>query len=88
MRWKKTYSTKFEIALGLYEPSGGALDSKTAHPSSMAERTLRRQTPKVGAVCLNWARTVLGGGRLPMRVPTAIPVRSLAENTRLIGREG
>jgi hypothetical protein len=32
-----------------------------------------RQTPKVGAVCGNAARTVLCGGRPVMGVPTAIP---------------
>jgi hypothetical protein len=32
---------------------------------------LRRHTPEVGAVCLNWARTVLCGGRSAMGVPTA-----------------
>src|SRR5215213_7262464 len=32
-----------------------------------------RQTPKVGAVCGNAARTVLCGGRSVMGVPTAIP---------------
>lgn len=61
---------------------GGALDSKTAHPSSMAEPTLRRQTPKAGAVCLNWARTVLCGGRVAIRVPTAIPNASIRRSIR------
>src|SRR5712671_5110999 len=35
-------------------------------------KTLCRHTPKVGAVCPNWARTVLCGGRSVMSVPTAI----------------
>ena len=35
-----------------------------------------RQTPEVGAVCGNAARTVLCGGRAVMRVPTAIKVKS------------
>ena len=34
-------------------------------------RALRRQTPEVGAVCPNWARTDLCGGREVTRVPTA-----------------
>jgi hypothetical protein len=38
----------------------------------MAERTLCRQTPEVGAVCGKAARTVLCGGRPVMGVPTAI----------------
>src|SRR5207237_4166511 len=33
---------------------------------------LCRHTPKVGAVCPNWARTDLWGGRSVMSVPTAI----------------
>ena len=33
--------------------------------------TLGRQILKVGAVCLNWARTDLCGGRLATAVPTA-----------------
>ena len=35
-------------------------------------RHVRRQTPKVGAVCGKAARTDLCGGRAVMRVPTAI----------------
>ena len=38
----------------------------------MAAAALCRQTLKVGAVCPNWARTDLGGGREVTRVPTAI----------------
>src|SRR5215475_1314505 len=40
--------------------------------ASLARCTLRRQTPEVGAVCSNWARTDLSGGREATRVPTAI----------------
>src|SRR6266516_8052483 len=36
------------------------------------EKTLCRHTPKVGAECPNWARSVLCGGRSVMSVPTAI----------------
>ena len=36
---------------------------ETAHPSSLAERSLCRHTPEVGAVCGKAARTVLCGGR-------------------------
>jgi len=38
----------------------------------VAKRTLRRQTPKVGARCGNTARRDLCGGRAVTRVPTAI----------------
>ena len=36
---------------------------------------LRRQPPKVGAVCPNWARTNLCGRRSAMSVPPAIESR-------------
>src|SRR4051812_46697939 len=41
-----------------------------------AVRPLRRQTPKVGAECPNWARSDLCGGRSVMSVPTAIQILS------------
>ncbi len=40
-------------------------------PASVAQPALRRQTPKVGAECLNRACSDLSGGRAAMRVPTA-----------------
>src|SRR5271165_6665469 len=40
-------------------------------PASLAERAVCRQTPEVGAVCGNPARTDLCGGRSEMGVPTA-----------------
>ena len=40
----------------------------------MAERALCRHAPKVGAECLNWARSDLCGGRGVIPVPTAIPL--------------
>ena len=46
--------------------------SGATHPSSMAEHTLRRQTPEVGATCGKAARVDLCGGRPVMGVPTAI----------------
>jgi hypothetical protein len=48
------------------------LAPQAANPPPLAKPTLRRQTPKVGAVCGKPARTVLCGGRSVMRVPTAI----------------
>src|SRR5258708_34008180 len=42
-----------------------------SHPASLAGATLYRQTPKVGAECLNRARSDLCGGRPAMGVPTA-----------------
>jgi hypothetical protein len=57
--------------LGADQAVGRPLAPETANPSSVARESLRRQTPKVGAVCPNWARTDLCGGREVTRVPTA-----------------
>src|SRR5262249_3911613 len=51
---------------------GRGLAPETAQPPPLARCTLRRQTPEVGAVCSNWARTDLSGMREATRVPTAI----------------
>ena len=39
---------------------------------TVTKNALPSHTPKVGAVCPNWARTDLCGGRSVMSVPTAI----------------
>src|SRR5438552_11107211 len=57
--------------LGADQAVGRRLAPETANPSSVARESLRRQTPKAGAVCPNWARTDLCGGREVTRVPTA-----------------
>ena len=44
---------------------------ETPHPSSLAKPAVCRQTPKVGAVCGNPARTDLCGGTGVTRFPTA-----------------
>src|SRR6266536_1692064 len=49
------------------DAAGGRLASETDHPSSLAERTLCRHTPEVGAVCGKAASTVLCGGRAMKR---------------------
>src|SRR5260221_12119438 len=51
----------------------GVLTS-SPYPSSLAERTLCRQIPKVGARCVNHARRDLCGGCSAMGIPTAIGV--------------
>src|SRR5439155_18586526 len=56
---------------------GQRLALKTADTSSLARSALRRQTPKVEAVCPNWARTALCGGRSAMTVPTAIRIEHM-----------
>src|SRR6516165_6840719 len=58
-----------------------------SHALERIRQTLCRYTPKVGAVCPNWARTDLCGGRSVMSVPTAIDVTGFAANpTRLARR--
>jgi group II intron reverse transcriptase/maturase len=56
--------------------AGGTLAPQAPDIPSLAVSTLPRQTPTVGAVCGNAARTVLCGGRAVMRVPTAIQTKT------------
>ena len=51
-----------------------------AHLSSLAQSTLRRYSPEVGAVCGKAARTVLCGGHAVMRVPTATIAQGAPRN--------
>ena len=77
------------------EPAKHAPDSEPgkcvtgagAHTANRNDKTLCRHTPKVGAVCPNWARTVLCGGRSVMSVPTAISEMS-SQIIPLKGRTG
>jgi hypothetical protein len=57
--------------LGTDDAAGGRLAPETDHSPSLAERSLCRHTPEVGAVCGKAARTALCGGREVTRVPTA-----------------
>src|SRR5258708_625476 len=47
--------------LGADQAVGRRLAPSTANPSSVAREALRRQTPKVGAVCPNWVRVSRDG---------------------------
>src|SRR6266851_2039843 len=60
--------------VGTDDAAGGCLASKTDYPPSLAERSLCRHTPEVGAVCGKAARTVLCGGRAMKRA--SLPLRS------------
>src|SRR6202161_2440819 len=60
--------------LGADQAVGRRLAPETTNPSSVAREAIRRQTPKVGAICPNWARMYLFGGREVTRVPTAIVI--------------
>src|SRR5947209_1031933 len=51
---------------------GKCVTGAGAHTASRNEKRFPVTSPKVGAVCPNWARTVLCGGRSVMSVPTAI----------------
>jgi hypothetical protein len=70
-------STMGSLDVRADEPAGCRLPAQTADPTPMAEHPFCRHTPEVGAVCLNWACTVLCGGRSAMSVPTAILAESL-----------
>ena len=65
-------------------PAGCRLPAQTADPTPMAEHPFCRHTPEVGAVCLNWACTVLCGGRSAMSVPTAIRTELLHCSERTV----
>src|SRR6516165_9300582 len=60
------------LHVGSDDETGRRLASRSAHPSPLARSALRRQTPKVGAGCSNWARPDPCGGCPVMRIPTAI----------------
>jgi hypothetical protein len=53
--------------MGTDDAADGCLGPTADHPSSVAERSLCRHTPEVGAVCGKAARTVLCGGRAMKR---------------------
>src|SRR5215469_8578287 len=63
---------KGRLYVGSDDETGRRLASRSAHPSFLARSALRRQTPKVGAGCSNWARPDLRGGCPAMGIPTAI----------------
>jgi len=58
--------------LGADYAVGQRLAPETEYPSSMAQNTLRRHPPKVGAVCGKAARTVLCGLRLASALKSAV----------------
>jgi hypothetical protein len=58
--------------MGTDREAGARLPPQTPHPSPLAQRALRRQTPEVGAVCGKVARTDLCGGRPVMDVPCTL----------------
>jgi hypothetical protein len=64
--------------MGADEPHRSRMATTSPNPSSLARGQICRQTPEVGAVCPNWARTDLCGGRSAMGVPTAIHAQAAA----------
>ena len=76
LRTLRRRSQKDDDSLDADGEAGQRLPPQTENPSSLARCAFRRQTPEVGAGCLNWARPDLCGGRGVTRVPTAImPLR-------------
>jgi len=71
------------VSQALMPDTGNRVTGAGAHTARCENIAKRRYTPEVGAVCPNWARTDLCGGRAVMRVPTAIIGPSLA--TALFG---
>src|SRR5262245_6277105 len=69
--------------VGTDDAAGGGLAPETDHPSSLAELSLRRHTPKLGAVFGKAARTVLCGGRAMKR--TSLPLLKRREFITLLG---
>ena len=64
--WRRTLrrrSQKDRTDMAADEETGERLAPQTENPAPVADRAVRRQTPKVGAVCGKAARTVLCGGR-------------------------
>ena len=57
--------------LGADGETGRRISPEAPYPASLAKCAVCRQTPEVGAVCGNSARTDLCGGRSAMGVPTA-----------------
>ena len=55
------------------DAAGGRLAPETDDPSSLAERSLCRHTPEVGAVCGKAARPDLCGGRTVKRASLPLP---------------
>jgi hypothetical protein len=55
------------LHVGTHAETRRGLASSRPYPASLAGAALRRQTPEVGAECLNWACSDLSGGRAVMR---------------------
>ena len=65
--WRRTLrrrSQKGSDDVGADDATGGRVAPETKHPTSLAERSLCRHTPEVGAACGKVARAVLCGGRV------------------------
>src|SRR6516162_6170633 len=67
--------------LGTDDEAGGRLAPKTDHPPSLAQRSLCRHAPEVGAVCGKAARTDLCGGRAMKSASLPLPAQREGEGT-------
>ena len=61
--------------MGADDATGGRVAPETKHPTSLAERSLCRHTPEVGAACGRVARAVLCGGRVVEHASLPLLVR-------------
>ncbi len=77
----------FSPLSGVGVQGGRRLAPTTAHPSSLAEHPLCRQTPEVGAGCGKPARPDLCGGRPATVVPCTLRLDRRANNISLISKE-
>src|SRR5438270_12814064 len=75
----------FSALSGVGVQGGRRLAPTTAHPSSLAEHPLCRQTPEVGAGCGKSARPDLCGGRPATDVPTANEPLEVGDDPFAIG---
>ncbi len=83
--WRRVLSRRSQKARINWERMMRIADAwlpQPPNPSSVARPTLCRQSPKVGAECLNWARSDLCGGCPVMGIPTAISSFAAASISR------
>src|SRR3954452_19091580 len=69
--------------VGADDATGGRVAPETKHPTSLAERSLCRHTPEVGAACGKVARAVLCGGRVMKHA--SLPLLRRREFMTLLG---
>src|SRR6185312_14496278 len=74
--------------VGADDATGGRVAPETKHPTSLAERSLCRHTPEVGAACGKVARAVLCGGRVMKHASLPLLRPRFADSIRASSRFG